>query len=184
MLTMMLALHASEPTDRQFMENVYLHHARLMYAVAWRYADSREAADEIVQESVTALIGKVQTLRTLEKKPLRVYIAQTVRSKAVTYAAREGRIPTIANGQQVAGLPDRVSTEERILYEESLREALAAMHQLPDKEQQVLRLKVTTDMSNDDIARSAGIAPESVRQYLSRARRKVAKMVFGKEGAT
>ena len=170
-------------SDRQFMESVYLRHVRLMYAVAWKYAQRRESADEIVQESLIALIGKVTVLRKLEEKALRVYVAKTVRSKAISHGLQEGRT-VLFPAEQAANLPDSTGVEQRAMHEESLREAIEAISRLPEKEQQVLRLKLTTDMTNDEIASRVGISPGSVRQYLSRARAKVARDVFGKEGTT
>ena len=170
-------------SDRQFMESVYLCNVRLMYAVARKYAPTNEAADEIVQESLIALIGKVTVLRKLEEKALRVYVAKTVRSKAISHGLHEGRT-VLFPAEQAANMPDSTDVEQRVMHEESLREALAAIRRLPDKEQLVLRLKLTTDITNDEIACRVGISPESVRQYLSRARAKVARDVFGKEETT
>ena len=170
-------------SDRQFMESVYLCNVRLMYAVARKYAPTNEAADEIVQESLIALIGKVTVLRKLEEKALRVYVAKTVRSKAISHGLHEGRTVPFPTAQ-AADTSDSTDVEQRVMHEESLREALAAIRRLPDKEQLVLRLKLTTDMTNDEIASRVGISPESVRQYLSRARAKVARDVFGKEETT
>ena len=119
----------------------------------------------------------------LEEKALRVYVAKTVRSKAISHGLHEGRTVPFPTAQ-AADTSDSTDVEQRVMHDESLREALAAIRRLPDKEQLVLRLKLTTDMTNDEIACRVGISPESVRQYLSRARAKVARDVFGKEGTT
>ena len=46
----------------------------------------------------------------------------------------------------------------------------------------MLQLKYSSDLSNDKIARIAGLPPESVRKYLSRARGHIKDAIFRKEG--
>ena len=78
----------AEPSDRQFMSDLYEQFGRLMYAKAIAYLDDPQDADDLIQNCLEQLIKNVATLRTLDENKLTNYIAVTVRNAALNLEKR------------------------------------------------------------------------------------------------
>lgn len=186
MLMMPICIQSiSSEDDRHYMEWLYTKHYRLMYATVWKYTSIPQEADDIVSDSVVALMDKIDTLRGIEQEALIRYIVVTVRNTALSHLKRlqllRERFPSAMN-EMIEQLPVQESFENTIALQDTLATILRMVNDLPEKEQIVLQLKYSTNMSNDEIARVAGISPESVRKYLSRARGRIKSAIFRKEG--
>lgn len=91
MLAFICAL-PEEPGDRALMLDLYERFERLMFSVARTYDREGDFPEEVVQESLVKLIGKVELLRELSQKALAAYVAATTRNTAIDYIrARERR---------------------------------------------------------------------------------------------
>ena len=174
----------AQEDDRAFFEALYRANYRLMYAAAWQHAADPDAVEEIVAESLMALFSHADTLQGLEPAALRGYIITTVRHEAYRHLKSTRRMRErclCLDDQAMERLPAPGSVAQQLLLQEELAAVIRAMAEMPPKEQAILKMKVFHDMENDDIAQAAGLAKESVRQYLSRARRKL-KQLLAKEG--
>ena len=171
--------------DRAWMEQLYTKHYRLMYATAWRYTSVPQEADDIVSDSVVALLDKPQLLRGMEPKALTRYIVVTVRNTALNHLKRlqllRDRVPSVRD-EMLEQAAVQESFEQGVALRDTLTTILRLIDELPEKEQLVLQLKYSSDLSNDEIARVAGLSPESVRKYVSRARARIKRAIFRKEG--
>ena len=75
----------------------------------------------------------------------------------------------------VAAAEDTV--EDRIINQEEMAEISSVLLNLPEKQKDLLYFKYFLEMDNAEIAEILGIAPASVRQYLTRARRNAQKLL-------
>ena len=171
--------------DRAFMEWLYTKHYRLMYGTVWKYTGDPQEADDIVSDSIVALMDRIDTLRGMEPTAVTRYIVVTVRNTALNHLKRlrllRERFPRAM--EAISGqAPVQESFERSIALRDTLAAILRLVDELPEKEQIVLQLKYSSDMSNDEIARIAGLSPESVRKYLSRARARIKDAIFREEG--
>jgi RNA polymerase sigma-70 factor (ECF subfamily) len=67
--------------------------------------------------------------------------------------------------------------EFRIIHQEEIEELGKAVLKLPAKHKYLLYFKYMLDMNDKNIAEILNIAPNSVRQYLTRARREAKKLI-------
>ena len=67
---------------------------------------------------------------------------------------------------------------EKVLMRETMAAVRRAIAELPEKEQQVLRLKVLENRTDAEIAAETGLSPGSIRQYLHRARGRLREKLF------
>ena len=65
MLPIILSTMA-DSNDREFMHNLYVNNEKLLFSIALKIVPSLHDAEEVVQESVVKLMGKVATLQKLE----------------------------------------------------------------------------------------------------------------------
>lgn len=177
-------LAIADDEERRFMAEVYLHHHRLMRYTARKYMPVEADAEDVVSDALVALHGRIDTLRLLEEKPLRAYIVRAVRNTALNALIAQRRVQqrTEERGEMLNKLPGSADVEGQLLLAEELRRVLTAIHALPQKEQDVLWLRIAQGRTNEEIAAVTGLSPESIRKYISRARAKLRTAVYG-EGA-
>ena len=172
-----------EGDDKTYMEWLYRTHCRLMYATAWKLIRDPEDVRDIVSESCLRLIAKISLLRTLEEHQLKSYIASTVRNLSITHLVRlnRGRI-AIDQASEDTPLPaDCEGPEGDLLLQEELDRVWAAVEQLPEPEQTIMRLKYELDLSTREIAEQTGLMPGSVSKRLNRARNFLKKRLYASE---
>lgn len=74
----------SEPDDQAFMIALYQRYDRLMFSTARKYIDDPHIREEVVQDTLVALIQNISTLRTMGQCQLGVYVRVAVRNRAIT----------------------------------------------------------------------------------------------------
>lgn len=162
--------------DRQFLAACYQRHRISMIRLAKCYAADAATVEDIVSDSLVALMEKIALLRTLAPEQERAYVLTVVRNTAMDELRRKqrqrGRF--LRDGDEaLAGYPDPMALEEKVAARETAARLRQAISELPEKEQQVLRLKVLENRSDAEIAAETGLSAGSIRQYLHRAREKL-----------
>ena len=76
--------------DREFMSELYCDFSKLIFSKVYSIVKNREAAEDIVQETVIKLIDKVELLKTLDRRRLASYIIETGRNTAIDYLRSNG----------------------------------------------------------------------------------------------
>ena len=162
--------------DRAFMENVYLQYHRLMYAQALRILRQSQAAEDAVSDSLLKLMKKISLLRTFECNKLRAYVVITVRHTAISHLnrLRRERLPGDVTLEEIAG-GDRV--DNRLLEEAGIEGVKEAIRALPPREKDLMLMKYFREMTEQEIADETGLKPVSVRVHLSRARKRLARLL-------
>ncbi|MPN57023.1 hypothetical protein SDC9_204717 [bioreactor metagenome] len=61
--------------------------------------------------------------------------------------------------------------DNKLIWQEDMESLKNAICKLPQNQKDLLYFKYILEMSDDEIANVLGIAPNSIRQYLTRARR-------------
>ena len=171
-------LDMPEGEDRDYMEWLYTNYHSQMFAVAWKMSKEKAEVEDIVSESVLKLITHVKTLRTLSEKQLYVYIVKTVKTTAIN--AKKQQHENMEIGDWMFPNDFKSPVEGQIEIEETLQFVLSEIYKLPEKEQQVLRLKYTTDKTDDEIAEIVGLSANSIRKYLSRSRERLKRALYEK----
>ena len=174
-----LAISADE--DRSYMEWLYEKHHRLMYKAAFEYCQDAQDVQDIVSDSCVALILKIDKLRCLERNELRLYIYATVRNMAVDHFRKRRRLDARffhLSEERADQLSDGYDVEKRIELKDELSRVLQAIRELSEKEQTVMLLKYSLGLSDEEIAETVGLSPNSVRKYVSRAREHIKSRIY------
>lgn len=170
-----------EGDDRDYMEQLYIAHSRLMFATAWKYYNEKTIVEDIVSDSCIAFIKKTPTLRRLSDEKLKAYIISTVKNVALNYNDKQKRECdyTLNHGDaMLESLSDNFDIEKKVELADELSRVWSAIRQLPEKEQQIMYLKYAMDMPDAIIAERVGLSENSIRKYISRAREHIRKMVY------
>ena len=183
MLPIILAIEDDD--DREFMITVYTELHPLMKSTAKRIVKDSEAAEDIVQDTIVDLIDKLVTIRGFERKWLVSYIKQTVKNTSLNYCKKKKLEASRAfafEDVSAEEIPDTtVSTIERLEMAEEYEQLGRVIKCLPERERELLYLKYGLRYDDEAIGKLLGLKKDSVRQYLTRARR-LAKEQFLNEG--
>lgn len=175
--SVILAMPAGE--DRDFMEQLYREHYRLMFATAWKYSDNKDIVEDIVSDGCVSLMKNLHTLRTLDSHKLKAYIVTTIRNTSFDYFDKQknNRVIPIDN-EGIENLTNKQDLEKKVFLQEELASVCEAIDMLSQKEQQVMRMKFFMDLSDEEIAERVGISVNSIRSYISRARKRLKAMIY------
>ncbi len=166
-------MKATARRDAEFMARLYERYAGLMFATAYGFTARKHEAEDIVSESLVALMRNIDTLRRLDQRPLSAYIVTSVRRSAIGYLSREAlRCKKESEAARLSRLPDVDQ-----LPDGGDQRVLRAVNELPPRERACITLKFIADKGIEDIAEETGLPPSSVRKYLSRARKRLKKLL-------
>ena len=130
-----------------------------------------DEVEDLVQETLARLIGKVELLERLDQKRLAAYIAETAKNVARNHL-RKNRTSAIP-AEDLGNIPDTgESVEEQVIGGLNLQGMEKLWDELLEDIRTLFRMKYFLHMANEEIGRTLRIKPESVRMRISRARRK------------
>ncbi len=167
--------------DRAYMTMLYREYRALMLKIAWTYSKERADVEDIVSESCTSLIVNIDRIRSFERNALRTYIVTTVRNAAIDLCRKHQRANAHflhVDDEVIDSVADKTSIEKRIELRDEIEQVRNAIHCLPLKEQDVLRLKYQQGMNDREIAPLVGLSESSVRKYIQRAREQLRAIIY------
>lgn len=168
-------LAIEDESDREFMTRIYLDHVRLMYSEMRKISDNRGIMDDVLQDSLIRLIGKIDVLKEMDETKRINYIITTVRNRMRNYCRDHKKDPTISLDDEDCSyrhtLYTEDDTEDTIFRQEQVERLHSIWPLLSMQTQQLLEEKYILGYSNEEIAREFGVKPASVRMMLTRARK-------------
>nr|WP_041285575.1 sigma-70 family RNA polymerase sigma factor [Desulfoscipio gibsoniae] len=179
----MMIIAAMEGEDNKaFMLNLYRDYYGLVRKTVYNITHDADNVEDLINDTFIKLIEKISLIRTLESCRLAAYVVYTSKSVAINYIKHKSvqRKHAYYGGdtdltEKVPDLEDTI--EERIIHHEEMEEMGNAILRLPEKQKDLLYFKYILGMADAEIAETFGIAPGSVRQYLTRARKEAQKLM-------
>ena len=172
----------SDDYEREFMERMYIKYYALMRKYAYEISQDAGQVDDIINDACIKLINKISLLRTFNSCILTSYIVYTVRSVAIDFVKHRAVASKWhfygADDDMMGSIPCNNNTPEDILFSNEHFDGLyEALDQLPERDRTLLQYKYFFDMNDKEIALAFNIKKDSVREYLSRARKRVYKLL-------
>ena len=180
--SVILAIDSEE--DRILMTEIYREYHALMFKTAWAFTKVQSDVEDIVSDGCVSLIEKIYKLRTMNDNELRKYIVITVRNTAINHWNKKQRENArfLKIDEAVEQMPDESSVEGKIAFDDELDFVRQKIHNLSEKEQEILHLKFFQGKTDKEISEIVGIAESSVRKYVERARKRLKLIIYGGAG--
>jgi RNA polymerase sigma-70 factor (sigma-E family) len=151
---------------------LYAQHRLALVRMAALLVDSTPAAEDVVHDAFLALHRKVGTIR--DPQAALGYLRRSVLNGARD-ALRRRR--TVRAHLRVAEPDSAAPADESALLADEHATLLAAVRQLPPRDQEVLLLRYWSELSEADIADTLGISRGTVKSTASRALDKLQKLL-------
>ena len=158
---------------RQQLNAYIVSHQEDFYRLAFSYVKNRDAALDVVQESIVRALSKSDSFRQPEY--LKTWFYRILLNESMNHYRRNKRLvpleDSVADGPAPAGDP----AERLDLY--------AAIDRLDPKEQAIIRLRFFEDMKLEEISRITGVNLNTVKSRLYKSLRKLRELT-GEEVTT
>lgn len=172
--------------NEQFLINLYKKYYPLMELFAFDIVQDKGIAEDMVQESFIRLIPHTKKLRQMQQSVCVSYLRSTVRHTALNYAIKKEpqRVKNAILGEESLFeiVDESADTEGEALKMVTAEKMKECIRQLPQVYRDVLNFKYLLELSDKEIGEYLGISKNSVRQYLTRARRKALEIYNKTEG--
>ena len=168
----MLAIIAAIDNDlqREFISDVYIKYYNSARAKALTFVHDEFEAEEIIQEVFVKLIEHIDVLMELNESSLSFYVMVTTKNTAIKHWKK--------NKEKAENYS--FDSEEDLYEKQEELEALAhVISKLPERDKALLESKYILQLSDKEIAKELDLAPQSVRSFLTRARRKAYAILKG-----
>ena len=169
---------------RAWIGGLYLKNEAAMFWTAMRIVHDEHMARDMVSSACEAMLRNTDKLLKVEACKLTGYVLRIVENETRMYLRKKKRERLCLVGDD--GVFDRATHEHHEVDEEliseaenkAVREALKRIH---TKEREVLLMKYFENLSNEEIAEQLEIKKDSVRFYLTKARRSLAAVLMENE---
>lgn len=182
MIILMVAAMEDNEDDKAFMLNLYKNYYGLVRQTIYRITNDFTNSEDLINDCFVKLIEKVSLLRTFDSGKTNTYVVYTARSVALNFIKRR----EVRNKHTYFGVEEDLAEcipalednlEERLVRQQEIEFLCNAIPKLPEKQKNLLYFKYLLEMADEEIAKNLSIAPDSVRQYLTRARREAKKLM-------
>jgi RNA polymerase sigma-70 factor (family 1) len=152
--------------ERQAFEVIYRRYAKELFAYALRKMKAREDAEEIIHDVFESLWKRKEDLLITS---LRHYLFTSIRYSVIRYFSHRDVRRKFAEHYQlfeaVYDSMDEVEPDPQAIHARLLQHLQA----LPERCQEAIRLRITENLSNSEIATRMSISKGTVQLYISTA---------------
>ena len=144
------------PDNRQLLTDYILAHQEDFYRLAYSYVKDRDAALDVVQESIVKALTKAASLR--DPAYLRTWFYRILVNESMDFFRRGRRLVPLEGQLDQAAAPEPDRSAWLDLYD--------AIDRLNEKERTVIRLRFFEDMKLEEIAQVTGVNLNTVKSRL------------------
>jgi RNA polymerase sigma factor (sigma-70 family) len=160
-------VRASQKGDEEACGELVRRYLPLALAVAWEFSESRDDAEDVVQEAFRRAISALE--RFSPDRPFRPWFLTILRNTARTAASERA-------SRQHVPLAESLSGGDETPFEAAKRAELRhridrAVQALPEMQRQCFRLVAMEGFTSLEVAEALGIAQVTVRTHVLRARK-------------
>lgn len=161
-----------------FLEHLYVQYCRFVYNEAWKYHSNEFDVDDLVQEVWLNLCNKSEVLRSFSKAQMTAYLSVAVRHTAISVVRRQHAEISLEEINAIAycELDYIHENVDRTIRIQLFRQLWPTV---PPRTREILERKYILQESDEEIALHIGVRKNSVRTYLTRARREAYAILHG-----
>lgn len=172
---LMTPFELSDENDRAFILDLYNSHYAFVRKTIFNITKENKDIEDLINDVFIKLIEKLPVLKMLNKYKTVTYVYYTAKSIAINHIIHRD----IENKHLYYGLDkdlsecfisDECSLESKILNDSEFEALGRTILNLPQKQRDLLNYKYILELTDTEIGELIGIAANSVREYLTRAR--------------
>ena len=170
-------IFVSDPFDS--VAAFYQKHKMLLFREAWKYLSAQEDVEDIVCETLARILEKAEKFHSMQPAQQVQYAKVIVRNLSFHHLRRSSYFTLVPFEDVDVYLPAGKEEEPEAVADRKCRigQLKEVWAQIPPEDRLLLEQKYILDWSDETIAAGLQIKPQSVRMYLTRAKRRAAKQM-------
>lgn len=170
-----IILFAKEGREEAFRE-LYEMYKRMIYQLAYRYTNSREDAQDILQETFIKAFTKIHSLASRSSHTFSIWLTRICINQCITYLRRDRRTPKLFPGDFNHESISVQSTQESNLQKKQIILLVQnAAKKLSPRQRIIFDLRYTQHRKIKEIAQFLNCSESNVKTQLSRSIAKLKK---------
>lgn len=169
------------PTQKQAVSDLYDSYKGVMAHTVRRLTSVPEEVEDVMQDSLIALMRNIDTISSLNHYKTAAYIVLTVRRTYFNLAKKERRLRVVPFDDEAEKSSDTLADNTLIDADEKL-DVMQLMDALPANDRRILEAWYLEGCSAEQLAKELHCKPASVRAILSRVRKRAEKLLRQMEG--
>ena len=171
--------------DKEFFEKFYNEYKNFMFYSARKYVNTQSECEDIVQDTVERLLHNVKTIKEIDVYRIRKYIALTVRAAYLDAEKKKHRTCPFSFDDAVL----EAIIKADLIYIDNYADLYFRLdveklkHELPARDWIVLEGKYIMGYSQEELGQMLGVAPDSIRMIICRAKQKARAILYPNRGA-
>ena len=154
-----------EQTVQQQLTDFIVAHQEDFYRLAYSHVKNRDAALDVVQESIVKALSKADGLRRAES--LKPWFYRILVNESMNYYRYTKRLTPLEEAAEAAAPAGDPAAR---------LDLLAAIDRLDQKDQLIIRLRFFEDLKLEEIAQAAGLNLNTVKSRLYKSLRKLREL--------
>lgn len=170
--------------DSAFIRRLYLENQEAMFRTALKIVKDEHTARDMVSDAYLRMIVKIDTLRKIASCKLTAYVISIVRNTSLMYLRKRRREKLWLVDDEAMldlGMHDHHEIDEELIAEAEIEELRAALNRIHRSHRELLEMKYFECLTDEEISEQVGIGKDSVRAYLSKARKSLAEVLKGSD---
>lgn len=170
--------------DRELIENLYKKYKPWLVSRAHRIVDNIDTCDDLAHDCFVNMINHIDTLRNLTEAKQKAYLAVSIDHITLNYAKRASKISVMKNpdAADLEFLPDAGSVENYIEKKLDFEAILKNFPNIPKRDRDILIMKFSLELKNDEISKILGIKKSCVRMTIKRSIAKLQREIEERGG--
>lgn len=174
MLSFYLAMMDTDE-DRQFVAQLFDEYQQMMYGITYNILHHQYDAEEAVGNAILNIMesNSLQKIQTFDVRHKESYIAKAAKNAALKIYNKRKKNNENSTNEYYMDSDNIDTTEEEVLSSLTAQEIKSAINELSENDHNILEIYYLHGMSYGEIARDLDITPDSVRQRIHRARKRL-----------
>lgn len=163
--------------DVQAFNQIFLHYRNAVHFFALRISNSSADAEEIVQDTFTAIYQNIDSLQNVDS--FHSWLFSIVYNKSINLVNKNNNQPSIEINPVLENIfPNSIQLEEQVLTKEAVSVIETSFDQLPDNLRYIAILYYLYDLKVKEIATILEISEGTVKSRLSTIRSKTKRVLL------
>ncbi len=163
-------MKSKSKSDNDLLKEIYLNYKQYIYSVAIKHLNDESFAENIVQDTIIVIRGKIIKKEIKSCHKLGSLIRYIVRGLCVDHIRKNEKIVY----REI--FDDEIKTEDTFVSRLIFNDAI---NKLPEKYKTIFIMKVLKDMSYSEIARDLSLNENAVRKRMERAKKLLKEILVG-----
>lgn len=164
-------------TQKQAVTALYNTYKGLMLRTVRALTPIAEDREEIIQDSLIALMRNIDTISSLDRCKTAAYIVLTIRRTYYNRASKDGRMVSVPLEADSLSYATDVLADTAQMDSDARLDVMALMDALPPYDRMILEAWYLEGCSAEQLASKLNCKPGSIRMILSRVRKRAAKLM-------